>query len=129
MGCDGEWDMSVKQTLLPMFWELVLARLLSQCLAFQFAPMHSMQEVAEATGVVLDPVYSGKAIHGLLAEIKASPQAWQGRRWVVRLRGNLVHCGTGSAFQSLLACNKKVCFQHYCSDLLALARVLSPLLA
>jgi 1-aminocyclopropane-1-carboxylate deaminase/D-cysteine desulfhydrase-like pyridoxal-dependent ACC family enzyme len=39
-----------------------------------------LQEVAEATGVILDPVYSGKAIHGLLAEIKASPNAWRGRK-------------------------------------------------
>lgn len=39
-----------------------------------------MQEVAEATGIVLDPVYSGKAIHGLLSEIRASPDAWRGRK-------------------------------------------------
>lgn len=37
------------------------------------------QEVAEATGVLLDPVYSGKAVHGLLAEIRSNPDAWRGR--------------------------------------------------
>jgi hypothetical protein len=30
--------------------------------------------------VVLDPVYSGKAVHCLLREMQASPDAWRGRR-------------------------------------------------
>lgn len=31
-----------------------------------------------ATGVVLDPVYSGKALHAFLSDVKASPEAWSG---------------------------------------------------
>ncbi|KAG2441034.1 hypothetical protein HXX76_003887 [Chlamydomonas incerta] len=39
----------------------------------------TVQAVAAATGVVLDPVYSGKAVHALLAEVAADPGAWCGR--------------------------------------------------
>jgi 1-aminocyclopropane-1-carboxylate deaminase/D-cysteine desulfhydrase-like pyridoxal-dependent ACC family enzyme len=35
--------------------------------------------VAKATGVLLDPVYSGKAVHGLLREMAEDPGAWDGR--------------------------------------------------
>ena len=35
---------------------------------------------ARATGVLLDPVYSGKAAHGLIREMARDPGAWQGRR-------------------------------------------------
>lgn len=38
-----------------------------------------LQAVAAATGVVLDPVYSGKAVHALLREVRADPGAWRGR--------------------------------------------------
>eukprot|EP00200_Dunaliella_tertiolecta_P017376 CAMPEP_0202408768 /NCGR_PEP_ID=MMETSP1128-20130828/15516_1 /ASSEMBLY_ACC=CAM_ASM_000463 /TAXON_ID=3047 /ORGANISM="Dunaliella tertiolecta, Strain CCMP1320" /LENGTH=347 /DNA_ID=CAMNT_0049013985 /DNA_START=377 /DNA_END=1417 /DNA_ORIENTATION=- len=54
------------------------------------AELQTMKEVAEETGVILDPVYSGKAIHGLLAEMKASPQAWQGRRVLFVHTGGLL---------------------------------------
>ncbi|GLI65555.1 hypothetical protein VaNZ11_009118 [Volvox africanus] len=43
------------------------------------AELRTVQEVAAATGVVLDPVYSGKAIHALLEEIRADPDEWRGR--------------------------------------------------
>jgi len=36
--------------------------------------------VAKATGVLLDPVYSGKAAHGLIREMARDPGAWEGRR-------------------------------------------------
>lgn len=29
------------------------------------------------TGIVVDPVYSGKAVHGLLHDMKAQPEVWQ----------------------------------------------------
>ncbi len=38
------------------------------------------QAVAEATGVVLDPVYSGKAVHALLQEMRDQPEAWANRK-------------------------------------------------
>jgi D-cysteine desulfhydrase len=46
--------------------------------------------VASATGVVLDPVYSGKALHALLAELSASPGAWRGRTVVFVHTGGLL---------------------------------------
>ena len=36
--------------------------------------------MAGATGVLLDPVYSGKAVHAMLSEIHRDPAAWTGRR-------------------------------------------------
>ncbi|GLC33023.1 hypothetical protein PLESTB_000379600 [Pleodorina starrii] len=41
--------------------------------------LRTVQEVSAATGVVLDPVYSGKAVHALLAEIRSNPAEWRGR--------------------------------------------------
>jgi 1-aminocyclopropane-1-carboxylate deaminase/D-cysteine desulfhydrase-like pyridoxal-dependent ACC family enzyme len=35
--------------------------------------------VARTTGVLLDPVYSGKAVHGLLREMAEDTGAWDGR--------------------------------------------------
>ena len=46
-----------------------------------FAPTRvRMQDVAQATGIILDPVYSGKAVHAMLGEMQRDPQAWAGRR-------------------------------------------------
>lgn len=39
-----------------------------------------VKKVAEATGVILDPVYSGKALFKMMCEIKASPSEWEGRK-------------------------------------------------
>jgi D-cysteine desulfhydrase len=36
-------------------------------------------DVARATGVLLDPVYSGKALYQLLEEMRAAPAEWRGR--------------------------------------------------
>ncbi|KXZ56568.1 hypothetical protein GPECTOR_1g51 [Gonium pectorale] len=41
--------------------------------------LRTAQAVSAATGVVLDPVYSGKAVHALLREINESPDEWRGR--------------------------------------------------
>ena len=41
--------------------------------------LRTVAEVALATGVVLDPVYTGKAVHALLGEMRAAPEAWRGR--------------------------------------------------
>ena len=37
-----------------------------------------LQDVCRSTGVLLDPVYSGKAVHAMLKEIKSSPEEWCG---------------------------------------------------
>ena len=47
-------------------------------------------EVAKATGVVLDPVYSGKAVHGLLQDMKAQPAEWEGARVLFIHTGGLL---------------------------------------
>ncbi|KDP37415.1 hypothetical protein JCGZ_07942 [Jatropha curcas] len=39
-----------------------------------------VQEVATATGVVLDPVYSGKAAYGMMKDMAENPKKWEGRR-------------------------------------------------
>lgn len=54
------------------------------------AELATVQAVAEATGVVLDPVYSGKALHQLLADMAASPNAWRGRKVLFIHTGGLL---------------------------------------
>jgi len=52
--------------------------------------LETIVEVAQATGIVLDPVYTGKAVHAMLTEIRSNPGEWNGRRIL------FVH--TGGAF-------------------------------
>lgn len=40
--------------------------------------------------MILDPCYTGKALHGLLAEMKANPQEWAGRRVLFVHTGGLL---------------------------------------
>jgi hypothetical protein len=68
---------------------------------YKLIPMRfSMQAVAAATGVVLDPVYSGKALHGLMRDIAAAGEEWAGRKLLFVHTGGLlvrerVGAGTG----------------------------------
>ncbi|XP_077230905.1 D-cysteine desulfhydrase 1, mitochondrial-like [Tasmannia lanceolata] len=39
-----------------------------------------IKEVAETTGVILDPVYSGKAAYGFSKDVKKNPAKWAGRK-------------------------------------------------
>ncbi|KAG4118217.1 hypothetical protein ERO13_D11G001200v2 [Gossypium hirsutum] len=39
-----------------------------------------VKEVATATGVVLDPVYSGKAAYGMMKDMAENPSRWEGRK-------------------------------------------------
>ncbi|KAK6145453.1 hypothetical protein DH2020_022273 [Rehmannia glutinosa] len=39
-----------------------------------------IKEIAEATGVVLDPVYSGKAAYGMMKDMARNPEKWEGRK-------------------------------------------------
>lgn len=52
--------------------------------------LRTVQEVAGATGLVLDPVYGGKALHALLSEMRADPGAWEGRRVLFLHTGGLL---------------------------------------
>jgi len=52
--------------------------------------LKTVQAVAAATGIVLDPVYSGKALHGLMRDIAAAPKEWAGRRLLFVHTGGLL---------------------------------------
>lgn len=52
--------------------------------------LRCIAETAAATGVVLDPVYSGKALHGLLEEMRRDASAWAGRRVLFVHTGGLL---------------------------------------
>ncbi|KDP23066.1 hypothetical protein JCGZ_01161 [Jatropha curcas] len=39
-----------------------------------------VQEVATATGIILDPVYSGKAAYGMMKDMAENPRKWEGRK-------------------------------------------------
>jgi D-cysteine desulfhydrase len=49
-----------------------------------------MLEVSMATGVVLDPVYTGKAVHGLLQDMRENPEEWRGSRVLFVHTGGLL---------------------------------------
>ncbi|XP_017247894.1 bifunctional D-cysteine desulfhydrase/1-aminocyclopropane-1-carboxylate deaminase, mitochondrial [Daucus carota subsp. sativus] len=49
-----------------------------------------VKEVAEATGVILDPVYSGKAAYGMMKEMTKNPTNWEGRRVLFIHTGGLL---------------------------------------
>eukprot|EP00879_Flechtneria_rotunda_P019724 GHRR01020725.1.p1 GENE.GHRR01020725.1~~GHRR01020725.1.p1 ORF type:complete len:184 (+),score=80.96 GHRR01020725.1:487-1038(+) len=52
--------------------------------------LQTVQDVALHTGVVLDPVYSGKAMHALLADMAAAPTEWEGKRVLFIHTGGLL---------------------------------------
>ncbi|KAK7320216.1 hypothetical protein RJT34_04952 [Clitoria ternatea] len=49
-----------------------------------------IKEVAQATGVVLDPVYSGKAAYALLKDMSENPKKWEGRKVLFIHTGGLL---------------------------------------
>ncbi|CAI5507873.1 unnamed protein product [Closterium sp. Naga37s-1] len=49
-----------------------------------------VQSVAQSTGIVLDPVYSGKALRGLLQDMTQNPDEWTGRRVLFVHTGGLL---------------------------------------
>ena len=54
------------------------------------AELASVAAVAASSGIILDPVYTGKAVHALLEEMRAHPAQWQGRRVVFVHTGGLL---------------------------------------
>ena len=44
----------------------------------------------EIAGIVLDPTYSGKALHGFLKDVKANTESWKGRRVLFLHTGGLL---------------------------------------
>ncbi|XP_073100646.1 D-cysteine desulfhydrase 1, mitochondrial [Elaeis guineensis] len=49
-----------------------------------------VKDIADATGVVLDPVYSGKAAYGMLKDMSANPAKWRGRKVLFIHTGGLL---------------------------------------
>ncbi|KAE8125916.1 hypothetical protein FH972_020677 [Carpinus fangiana] len=49
-----------------------------------------VKEVAAATGVVLDPVYSGKAAYEMMKDMAANPKKWEGRKILFIHTGGLL---------------------------------------
>ncbi|KAJ7561539.1 hypothetical protein O6H91_03G032300 [Diphasiastrum complanatum] len=49
-----------------------------------------VQEVSELTGVILDPVYSGKALNGMLKDMTENPAVWEGRKVLFIHTGGLL---------------------------------------
>ena len=45
--------------------------------------------VALDTGIILDPVYGGKALYGLIRDMEAAPEEWEGRRLLFVHTGGL----------------------------------------
>lgn len=46
--------------------------------------------VGQASGILLDPVYSGKALHCLLGRMREEPEAWRGKRVLFVHTGGLL---------------------------------------
>ncbi|KAF3780682.1 putative D-cysteine desulfhydrase 1 [Nymphaea thermarum] len=52
--------------------------------------MKFVKEIAEATGVILDPVYSGKAAYRMLKDMERNPDKWVGRKVLFIHTGGLL---------------------------------------
>ncbi|MFS7996655.1 putative D-cysteine desulfhydrase [Helianthus anomalus] len=49
-----------------------------------------VKEIAETTGVILDPVYSGKAAYGMMKDMAQNPTKWEGRKILFIHTGGLL---------------------------------------
>lgn len=49
-----------------------------------------VKDIAAATGVILDPVYSGKAVYGMLNDMARNPSKWIGRKVLFIHTGGLL---------------------------------------
>ncbi|KAK7370142.1 hypothetical protein VNO80_12199 [Phaseolus coccineus] len=52
--------------------------------------LNFVKDVAAATGVILDPVYSGKAAYAMLKDILENPKKWEGRKVLFIHTGGLL---------------------------------------
>ncbi|KAK9925680.1 hypothetical protein M0R45_022951 [Rubus argutus] len=52
--------------------------------------LNFVKEIAATTGVILDPVYSGKAAYGLLKDMTENPKKWEGRKILFIHTGGLL---------------------------------------
>ncbi|KAG7020018.1 putative D-cysteine desulfhydrase 1, mitochondrial [Cucurbita argyrosperma subsp. argyrosperma] len=66
--------------------------------------LHFIKEVAQSTGIVLDPVYSGKAAYGMMKEMSENPSKWEGRKVLFIHTGGLLGMyGKVHEFESILS--------------------------
>lgn len=66
-------------------------------------------QVAQHTGIVLDPVYTGKAVHGMISDIRENPEKWKGRNILFIHTGGLLGVyGESSRLQPLLEAQHRV---------------------
>lgn len=56
----------------------------------QAPELQTVLDVGRASGILLDPVYSGKALHCLLGRMRAQPEAWHGKRVLFIHTGGLL---------------------------------------
>ncbi|KAL8513599.1 hypothetical protein ACS0TY_012901 [Phlomoides rotata] len=49
-----------------------------------------VRETTEATGIVLDPVYGGKAAYGMIKDMAENPRKWEGRKVLFIHTGGLL---------------------------------------
>ncbi|CAN6584754.1 unnamed protein product [Malus baccata var. baccata] len=49
-----------------------------------------VKEIAATTGIVLDPVYSGKAAYGMMKDMAENPKKWEGRKVLFIHTGGLL---------------------------------------
>ncbi|KAK9199773.1 hypothetical protein WN944_014966 [Citrus x changshan-huyou] len=52
--------------------------------------LNFVKDIAAATGVVLDPVYSGKAAYRMLNDMAQNPKKWEGRKVLFVHTGGLL---------------------------------------
>lgn len=52
--------------------------------------LNFVKDIAASTGIVLDPVYSGKAAYGMLNDMAQNPKKWEGRRVLFVHTGGLL---------------------------------------
>lgn len=52
--------------------------------------LEAIQQIALTTGIIMDPVYSGKALHKLLQDMRANPEEWRGRKVLFLHTGGLL---------------------------------------
>jgi D-cysteine desulfhydrase len=54
------------------------------------AELNLVKDVAESTGIILDPVYSGKALNGMLKDMAENPTNWEGKKVLFVHTGGLL---------------------------------------
>ncbi|KAG6584431.1 putative D-cysteine desulfhydrase 1, mitochondrial, partial [Cucurbita argyrosperma subsp. sororia] len=65
----------------------------AKCLGYAISTpdeLNFVKEVPESTGVVLDPVYSGKAAYGMMIDMSENPKKWEGRKILFIHTGGLL---------------------------------------